>query len=249
MFFTTEAISYAHSTWHCRSYEFFPLWNTDSCWSSVSWCSCSLNPFGVVLFLALGKFITCIHWSVVSCRLERVLCRPPELSLYIAPTCLVFCSAKSSPFRLSVLPASSPELREATQLFLVALLSRKWAGNEWAIMFVSNLRTCCPALISSVQKPLFMYFVLFFRYPILTRSENLTFTIYTNFYFHDSVFFACLSSSMLGFHETKAMLNGNPGFWGKKEQGVNNVKQKIEQDVLHWVPSTCEALCLVPLRY
>lgn len=80
--------------------------------------------------------------------------------------------------------------------------------------------------MSSVQKPLFMYFVLFFRYPILTRSENLTFTIYTNFYFHDSVFFACLSSSMLGFHETKAMLNGNPGFWGKKEQGVNKVKHK-----------------------
>lgn len=74
----------------------------------------------------------------------------------------------------------------------------------------------------------FMDFVLFFRHPILTRCESLKFTIYTNFDLHDSVFSACLSTSnqMLGFHETKVMSNENPGFGGKKEQRINQVKDK-----------------------
>lgn len=83
-----------------------------------------------------------------------------------------------------------------------------------------------------------MYFVLFFRYHVLTRSENLKFTIYTNnFDFHNSVFSTCLSTSMLGFHETKAMLNENPWFGGKKEQGVNKGKAQNSAPHLHWFPS------------
>ena len=65
-------------------------------------------------------------------------------------------------------------------------------------------------------------------FTIWATREVLKFTIYTNFNLHNSVFSACLSTSnqMLGFHETKVMLKENPGFGGKKEERINQVKDK-----------------------
>lgn len=85
----------------------------------------------------------------------------------------------------------------------------------------------------------FMYFVMFFRDPILSTRENLKLITYTNFDFLDSIFSACLftSNQMLGFHQIQDILNGNPGFGWKKEQEINKVKEKL----LYWVPSTCMA--------